>query len=67
MLLVFQVMFTEAGANPVGSSSGRELIWTSPNLSPNTQITVQVFARNGFGDGEPSVSRMITTRFGGML
>ena len=63
MLLDFQVSVSGGG----GSSSGNLLTWTSPDLSPNMLITVQVRALNGFGFGDFSDPQTIRTRFGGML
>ena len=67
MLLAFQVRVSEGGAQPLGFPSGNLLTWTSSNLPPDTEITVQVRALNGFGEGDLSDPRTIRTRFGGML
>ena len=67
MLLAFQVIVTEVGGEPSGSPLNNILTWTSTNLSPDKDVTVQVRAINGFGEGALSISRTIRTRFGGML
>ena len=67
MLLTFQVRVSEGGAQPVAFPLGNLLTWTSSNLPPNTDITVQVRALNSAGEGDLSVPRTIRTRFGGML
>ena len=67
--LAFQVIVTESS----GESSESDiplvnvLTWTSADLSPDTDITVQVRARNGFGEGNLSNSQNIRTKFGGMI
>ena len=67
MLLAFQVILTEGGHQPSGFFLGNVLTWTSEDLSPDTDITVQVRALNTDLVGALSNILTVKTRFGGML
>ena len=58
---------TEGGGEASAFSINNVLTWTSANFPPDTDVTVQVRAINGFGEGALSISQTIRTRFGGML
>ena len=67
MMFAFQVRVTEGGGEASAFSINNVLTWTSVNFPPNTDVTIQVCAINGFGKGALSNSQTIRTRFGGML
>ena len=67
IVFAFQVRVTEGGGESSGFSTSNVLTWTSANLSPDTDVTVQVRAINGFGEGALSNSLNVKTKFGGML